>query len=90
MTITISDPFAAYSTLLRERPALAENPDGGIRVVAERPEAARIERIMADRFAAQGLPRDWARAGLMYEDPYIMLLRDAVIFPTAIPASTTA
>jgi ADP-ribose diphosphatase len=80
-----ADPFAAYSALLRARPALADNPDGGIRVVAERSEAARIERVMAERFDAQGLPRTWARAGVMYEDPYIMLLRDAVIFPDGNP-----
>ena len=40
---------------------------------------------MADRFAAQGLPRQWARAGIFYEDPYIILLRDAVIFPDGKP-----
>ena len=83
--MTETDPFEAYSALLRERPALAENPEGGILVVAERAEAARIERVMADRFAAQGLPREWARAGLMYQDPHIMLLRDAVIFPDGNP-----
>ena len=40
---------------------------------------------MADRFAAQSLPREWARAGIFYEDPYIILLRDAVIFPDGKP-----
>lgn len=79
------DPFPAYAALLQARPALAENPAGGIQVVAERAEAARIERVMAERFAAQGLPREWARAGLMYQDPYIILLRDAVIFPDGNP-----
>ncbi len=83
--MTGGDPFEAYSALLRARPALAENPAGGIRVVAERAEAARIEGLMAERFAAQGLPPSWARAGLMYEDPYIILLRDAVIFPDGNP-----
>jgi ADP-ribose pyrophosphatase len=40
---------------------------------------------MADRFAAKGLPRDWARAGVFYEDPYLLVLRDAVIFPGGKP-----
>ena len=35
--------------------------------------------------AAQSLPREWARAGIFYEDPYIILLRDAVIFPDGKP-----
>jgi ADP-ribose pyrophosphatase len=82
---TPPDPFEPYSALMRARPNLAETPPGGITVVTERAEAARIENLMAARFAAQGLPRHWAQAGLMYEDPYILLLRDAVIFPDGNP-----
>jgi ADP-ribose pyrophosphatase len=40
---------------------------------------------MADKFSGQGFPREWARAGVFYEDPYIILLRDAVIFPDGKP-----
>ena len=80
-----ADPFEPYSALLKARPNLAETPPGGVRVITERGEAARIEAVMAERFAAQGLPPHFARAGLMYADPYIMLLRDAVIFPDGNP-----
>jgi len=78
-------PPDRYRALLAARPALAANPAGGITVVSDPSETARIEGIMADRFAAQGLPREWARAGIFYEDPYIILLRDAVIFPDGKP-----
>jgi len=78
-------PPDRYRALLAARPALAANPAGGITVVSDTSETARIEAIMADRFAAQGLPREWARAGIFYEDPYIILLRDAVIFPDGKP-----
>lgn len=74
-----------YRSLLAARPALAQNLPGGIDIVTEVAEIARIEAAMADRFAAKGLPRDWARAGVFYEDPYIMVLRDAVIFPDGQP-----
>jgi ADP-ribose pyrophosphatase len=74
-----------YRSLLLARPALARNPKGGITVVSDLGETARIEAVMGDRFAAQGLPREWARAGIFYEDPYIILLRDAVIFPDGKP-----
>src|SRR6266849_1148831 len=74
-----------YRALLMARPALALNPAGGITIVSDPTETARIEALMADRFAAQGLPREWARAGIFYEDPYIILLRDAVIFPDGKP-----
>lgn len=69
-----------YRALLSARPALAQNLPGGIDIVTDPAEIARIEAAMADRFAAKGLPRDWARAGVFYEDPYLMVLRDAVIF----------
>src|SRR5260221_1329669 len=74
-----------YRALLAARPALALNPAGGITIVSDPGETTRIEAVMADRFAAEGLPREWARAGIFYEDPYIILLRDAVIFPDGKP-----
>src|SRR5260221_14564912 len=79
------NPPDRYRSLLAARPALALNPTGGITIVSDATETARIEALMADRFAAQGLPREWARAGIFYEDPYIILLRDAVIFPDGKP-----
>lgn len=79
------DAFDRYTTLLRARPALAENPKGGIVLVSGRTEVAQIEAVMADRFARSGMPRGWASAGIMYEDPYIILLREAVVFPDGEP-----
>jgi ADP-ribose pyrophosphatase len=79
------DAFDRYSDLLKARPALAANPTGGIALVSDRAEVARIEAVMADRFALGGMPRGWARAGIMYEDPYIILLREAVVFPDGNP-----
>jgi ADP-ribose pyrophosphatase len=73
------DSRERYRSLLAARPALADNPKGGITVVSDPGDTARIEAVMAERFAAQGVPREWARAGIFYEDPYIILLRDAVI-----------
>jgi ADP-ribose pyrophosphatase len=74
-----------YRALLSARPELAQNRPGGITVVTDLAETARIESALADRFAAQGLPRDWASAGIFYEDPYLIVLRDAVIFPDGKP-----
>ena len=79
------DPAERYRSLLDARPALARNLPGGIAVIVDPLDAARIEGVMAERFAARGLPREWARTGVFYEDPYIILLRDAVIFPDGKP-----
>ncbi|MFZ2008077.1 MAG: NUDIX hydrolase [Stellaceae bacterium] len=74
-----------YRSLLNARPALAQNLPGGIDVITDPAGIERVESAMAQRFASKGLPRDWARAGVFYEDPYIMVLRDAVIFPDGQP-----
>ena len=79
------DPAARYHALLAARPRLARNRPGGIDVVCDPEGIGRIEAAMGEKFAAEGLPREWARAGVFYEDPYIMLLRDAVVFPDGKP-----
>lgn len=79
------DPARRYRALIESRPNLAQNLPGGVAVVVDPAETRRIEATMAERFAAQGLPRQWARAGVFYEDPYIILLRDAVVFPDGKP-----
>jgi ADP-ribose pyrophosphatase len=81
----VTSPVERYRSLLADRPVLAQNLPGGIDVITDPVEKARIESTMAERFAAQGMPRDWARAGVFYEDPYLILLRDAVIFPDGKP-----
>jgi len=81
----VTSPAERYRSLLADRPALAQNLPGGIDVITDPVATARIESTMAERFAAQGMPCDWARAGVFYEDPYLILLRDAVIFPDGKP-----
>jgi len=81
----VTSPGERYRALIAARPSLARNLPGGIDVITDPGEIARIESAMADRFAAKGLPRDWAQAGVFYEDPYLMVLRDAVIFPDGKP-----
>src|SRR4029077_11678636 len=76
---------AGHCALIAERPNIVRNLPGGIDVVTDAAETARIESAMAERFAAKGLPRDWARAGVFYEDPYLLVLRDAVNFPDGKP-----
>jgi ADP-ribose pyrophosphatase len=74
-----------YHALLSARPALAQNLPGGIALVTDPAAIVRIENEMAERFSARGVPRAWAHAGIFYEDPYLMVLRDAVIFADGKP-----
>ncbi len=70
-----------YFRLAQERPHwFADRPDG-LRLVLDPKRIAEIEAEMGDRYAARGQDRAWAEVGLHYRDPYLLVLRDAVIFP---------
>ena len=71
-----------YEELRKERPGLFVNPPGAdIALLLEEADVARAEAAQQDRLAAQGLPRSWGWTGVVYEDPYLIVLRDAVRRP---------
>jgi ADP-ribose pyrophosphatase len=76
---------AAHARFVAEHAAWYRTEPGAIAVAVEAPAIGRIEAAVAERYAARGWPRDWAAVGLRYEDPYILLLRDAVTFPDGAP-----
>lgn len=76
-----SSPREAYERLLAERPGLTAGAPDGVRIATEPDEIARIETEMGARYEARSWPRAWAEVGVHYADPYLMMLRDAVVFP---------
>ena len=74
-----------YFELMRERPDWFVNTDGGVRIETDPDKISAIEATVAARYRSQNLPAEWATAGLHYEDPYLVLLRDAVYFPDGSP-----
>ena len=73
---------ASYRRLAAELPDYFNNPDPeGLVILTGEEELRRAEAEIAGRLAASGLPRDWARAGVLYEDAWIYCLRDVVRFP---------
>lgn len=82
MTDPDAGAFARYTTLAAERPDIFSNPAGaGFRILLDEDEVAAAEQAEGTRLAARGLPLSWARVGVVYEDEYVLLLRDAVAFP---------
>lgn len=80
--------LAAYARLREQRPALFRNPpDAPIVIEQDHHEqeiaAAEARAAMAKR----GLPQEYGDAGVLYEDSYILLIRDAVRFPGGQPGS---
>lgn len=72
-------PFEQYRVLQTSHPELFRNPDGclmPIRTDEAEMEAARHE--IAARYRDAGWPAEWAAAGLYYEDPWFILVRDII------------
>ena len=74
--------FRAYKALRDARPGDFVNRPGGIDVALDPARAALIERHMAEQYEARSMPAEWAQIGIAYQDPYLRLLRDPVVFAT--------
>ena len=73
--------LARYFELVRERPDRFSNPEGDIYEILFDP--VRIEHAQSEarrRRMHEGLPADDIRVGVLAEDPYLLVMRDAVRF----------
>lgn len=70
-----------YDRLRADHPELFAFDPAGVQIVVNPVARAVIEAEMAERMRLAGQPAHFGRAGLFYEDAYIWVLRDAVIFP---------
>jgi ADP-ribose pyrophosphatase len=75
----------AYQDLIVSHPQWFVSDHAGIRIETVPGSIRQIEEIIGARYASRGQPEEWARVGILYEDPYIVLLRDAVTFPDGSP-----
>ena len=74
--------LAAYARLRRQRPALFHNPaDAAIVIAQSHDEQETVAAEVRAAMVKRGLPAEYADVGVLYEDSYILLLRDAVRFP---------
>ena len=63
-------------------PHLFDNPSSnGFRILLDEDSIRAVEAEVTQRLAQQGRPSGWAEVGIVYEDQYIVVLRDAVRFP---------
>lgn len=82
MSETFDERLRAYLTLRDQRPGEFATVLGGVRIVVDPGPIRAIEERIRCRYEARGLPGHWAEIGIAYQDPYLRLLRDAVIFPS--------
>jgi ADP-ribose pyrophosphatase len=71
-----------YLALIRDSPELFINPEGNIiRIVTDRAEMLRIALAKEEELTRVGMPAAWAQAGIVYEDQFLRIVRDVVVFP---------
>lgn len=81
-TTTEARCLTEYRNLVQTQPELFVNPDrNGILILLEEDEIMRAQAEVAQRLVRKGLPAEWAQVGLVYEDQYLRIVRDAVRFP---------
>ncbi|MEU1684817.1 NUDIX hydrolase [Micromonospora sp. NPDC005707] len=73
---------ARYRELRERLPELFVNPPGAaVEILVEPAEVAAAERARVEALRARGLPEEWGRSGVAYQDEWLTLLRDPVRFP---------
>lgn len=71
-----------YDAIRTKWPELFVNPPGAAYEILFEPSLVRAaEDEDKARLVARGFPASWARTGVVYEDPFIILVRDAVRRP---------
>ena len=71
----------AYLEFARAHPELFDAPVGELRILLDPAEIRGVERTVARSLARRGLPASQAQVGIVFEDPWFFILRDAVEFP---------
>ena len=74
--------LADYLTFAEEHPNLFYNPpQGGFTILRDEEEIRRVEAEMVQKLQKKGMPAEWARVGIVFEDRDGFIFRDAVVFP---------
>jgi ADP-ribose diphosphatase len=73
--------LAAYAALRQNRPQLFENPAGAaFEIIFDRSLQDAVANTAATEMEESGLPAHYGDIGVVYQDKYTMLVRDAVRF----------
>lgn len=71
-----------YEAVRRQWPDLFENPpNAAFTILFESHLMAAAEAEEATRLGCRDLPSSWSHTGVVYEDPYVIVVRDAVRHP---------
>jgi ADP-ribose pyrophosphatase len=70
-----------YFSLLRDYPYLFRNEGALLKIITDIDVISEWETKKCAELQSKGLPEEWAKIGVLVEDPYVILIRDLVEFP---------
>ncbi len=73
--------LSKYFELLHNNPRLIANKGALIKIIPDEDAIKSWKVTYQDKLTATGKPSEWAEIGIVYSDPYIVILRDLVEFP---------
>jgi len=71
-----------YYGLLKKHNELVRNQDSFLKIILDPLGIEEWGNNTREKLIIKGLPEEWADIGIEYQDPYIMILRDLVKFPS--------
>lgn len=77
----VSAKVMDYHDFAKKNQHLFQNPDGGIEVLIDEKDISKAEKIIASKLISGNANPDWSKTGVVFEDQYNLILRDAVKFP---------
>lgn len=70
-----------YNKLISKYPELFSNQDAGFRIITNPDEIRDWQKQRRVQLLQSGKPSEWANIGVVFDDPYFVVLRDLVEFP---------
>ena len=71
-----------YDNLIKVKPAVFFNTNVPLKLVLDSAEIKTWEQGQKEELKSNNLPADWADIGVVYEDRFLVILRDLVEFPS--------
>ncbi len=71
-----------YQEMIKSNPIIFSNDKALLKIITDEETIKKWEAERKSQLADSSLPEEWGEIGVLYEDPYIILLRDLVEFPS--------
>jgi ADP-ribose pyrophosphatase len=71
----------SYKKLLEDHPQLLNNEDALVKIISDEKEIEAWQAGRCQVLSEKKQPMEWADIGIVFDDPYFMIVRDLVQFP---------